>query len=86
MYLAEISYTDQADFDRVIDTFNLVPEDERNQVLTFTNTHGKNLPSWFTLEGITQIYVFPAGHQYDYASNLWVNTDKKIMILERTWW
>lgn len=86
MYLAMMSYEDHDALRLVIETFGLVPQDEGNRVSTFTNTLGDRTPEWFSPELATEIYVFPAGFKEGYVSNLWINTNNRTMILERTWW
>lgn len=70
----------------VIETFGLVLEGGKHKVLTLTNHHRDYMPEWFSVKGTTKIYVFNGGPKYDYTSNIWVNTDEKIIFLERTWW
>jgi hypothetical protein len=85
IYLAKMHYDDDASLQRVITTFGLVPRDNTNQVSSFAETLGEKKPRWFPLEGITHIYVFPAG-DHEYVANLWVDAKHRIMILERSWW
>ena len=85
-YLALIEYGDDADLQLVLDTFMLVPLDgEPNS--SFVDAIGA--PSWFPLEGTTQTFCYrngPGEEDFQYVSNLWVNPDENLMILERTWW
>lgn len=87
IYLARISYKDEAALQLVIDTFALVPVDDDGQVSSFAEVlaYKGETPNWFPLDGVTETYVFPPGEQ-EYVSNLWVDSDEKVMILERSWW
>ncbi|MCA9199473.1 MAG: hypothetical protein KDA87_18130 [Planctomycetales bacterium] len=85
-YLAKMTYHDGDALQLVLDTFGLVPRDETHDASTFTSTLGDSLPAWFPLDGVTHVYVYPSKPNEEYVSNLWVNADEKIMILERAWW
>ena len=86
LYLAKMTYDDDSALQLVLDTFGLVPRDDTHDDSTFTTTLNDSQPAWFPLEGVTHVYVYPAKHNEEYVSNLWVNADEKTMILERTWW
>ena len=86
LYLAKMSYDDDAALQLVIETFGLVPRDETHGDLTFTTTLGDSKPPWFPLQGVTDVYVYPSRDGEEYVSNLWVDSNNKVMILERTWW
>ena len=86
LYLAKMIYDDDTALQLVLDTFGLVPRDDAHDDSTFTTTLGDSQPSWFPLDGVTHVYVYPSKPNEEYVSNLWVNADEKVMILERTWW
>ena len=84
LYLAKMTYDDDTALQNVIDTFGLVPHVGPDEPSTFTTTLNP-VPTWFPLQNVTVVYVFPPG-SHEYVSNLWVDNDSKTMILERTWW
>ena len=86
IYLAKMSYADDAVLDRVIDTFGLVPTDTEDCVSSFATELPDDIrPNWFVLDGYTDVYVFPSG-EHEYVCNLWVNPATRLMIIERSWW
>jgi hypothetical protein len=85
LYLAKISYDDEAALQKVLDTFGLVPDDSVGEPSTWTGTLDPP-PKWFPLPRVTNRYVFPIVPEHDYVSNLWVDKDSRTAILERTWW
>ncbi len=82
LYLAKMTYDDVEALQLVLDTFGLVPRNEKDDESTFTTMLDDSQPTWFPLTEVTDIYVYPARHDEDYVSNLWVNADEKVMILE----
>ena len=86
LYLVKMTFDDDEALQLVLDTFGLVPRDETHDESTFTSTLGDSQPAWFPLTGVTHVYVYPSKPNEEYVSNLWVNADEKVMILERTWW
>ena len=86
LYLAKMTYDDDTALQLVLDSFGLVPRDDTHGESTFTTTLRDPQPSWFPLNGVTHVYVYPSKPDEEYVSNLWVNADEKVMILERTWW
>lgn len=86
IYLAKMTYEDDAALERVIQTFGLIPHQGPDEPSTFT-TLLKPVPPWFPLTKVTQVYVYVfEGESQDYVANLWVDRDSKTMILERSWW
>lgn len=84
LYLAKMTYADDAALRTVIHTFELVPHEGPDRPSTFTTTLDP-APPWFPLKNVTDIYAFPSGTN-EYVSNLWVDRQSKVIILERTWW
>lgn len=84
LYLAKLTYDDDAALQKIIDTFGFVPHDGIEEPSTFTTTLNPQ-PNWFPLPTVTDLYVFPSG-QHEYVANLWVDKESKTAIIERTWW
>jgi hypothetical protein len=84
LYLAKLTYHDEAALQKIIDTFGLVPHNGTDEPSTFTTTLNPP-PTWFPLQTVTDRYVFPPG-QHEYVANLWVDKESKTAIIERTWW
>ena len=82
LYLAKMTYDDAAALQRVLDTFGLVPRGENDDNTTFTTMLDDSQPTWFPLTDVTDVYYYPANPEEDYLSNLWVNAEEKVMILE----
>ncbi len=86
LYLAKMTYEADAALRLVLDRFGLVVRKDAHAGSTFTGTLGESQPDWFPLDSVTHVYVYPSRPGEEYVSNLWVNADEKVMILERTWW
>ncbi len=84
IYLALISYEDDSDLQKMSDTFGLTQQADLKPPLTFTSVLNPP-PSWFPLENADRLYIYPQGSQ-QYASNMWVDTVGKRIVLERSWW
>lgn len=84
LYLAMFEYDDETVLAKVVDTFGLVPHDGDSQLVTLTETIPDEL-TWFPLSHATEIYVFPAG-EHEYTTTLWVDENRRVGIIERTWW
>lgn len=84
LYLAKLTYDDDAALQRIIDTFGFVHHDGAKNPSTYTTTLDPK-PSWFPLPSVTDHYVFPSG-EHEYVANLWVDKKSKTAIIERTWW
>ena len=77
-----MTYEDAAALQRVLDTFGLVPRGENDDNTTFTTMLDDSQPTWFPLTDVTDVYFYPANpDEYD-LTNLWVNAEEKVMILE----
>ena len=84
LYLAKMTYANEAALENVIRTFGLVAHQGPDEPSTFTTTLNP-APKWFPLNKVTDVYAFPPGSD-EYVANLWVDKESKTMILERTWW
>ncbi|WP_397568820.1 hypothetical protein [Schlesneria sp. T3-172] len=85
IYLALMSYESDTDLELVVNTFGLIQSSLDKE----SESRANNLtpkPSWFPLKNAKTLYVFPESFGQGYSSNLWVDPDSKMMLLERTWW
>lgn len=83
IYLALIKYESDADLTLVVQTFGLNISTTPKRLTSYAASL-KSPPSWFPLKDAKDVYAYPSSDD-GYTSNLWVDTDKKVMILERSW-
>ena len=86
IYLAKIEYANDDALRSLINTFGLVSASESEDVSSFAENLKDNRPAWFPLQHITEVYVYPSNPSEEYVSNLWVNANEKVAIIERSWW
>ena len=82
VYLAKIKYETDADVQKVVEEFDLLPCDKLRAETSFARSTSTP-PKWFPLSGVTVLYSSQTDPAY--VANLWVDKEERVMIIERSW-
>ena len=83
-YLALLRYETEADVASLTAAFGFVPTDRPEPVRSMAETL-KPVPEWFPLDGWDGLYHYPPSSD-NHIGTMWVDTDAKRAVIERSWW
>ena len=84
-FLAMFRYENAESLTDAVDVFQLVPLADGDKLDTWT-ANLKSKPDWFPIENASMVFEFPKHTKHGYMSNLWVDENKKLAVIERTWY